>query len=268
MFPGIPGVSRKMPPPMVAAFVLTSHNHGLVLCPRLLPHVFPAQHHAGLRGSIVGRVAMSVPQEPQNCFLCNPPNDLVYARSEHAIALAGLGPLLPGYTVLGAVAHSGCAADLAEGPRQDLLSHAQRIRGTLSATFGRTLVTEHGRYPVCDFINNTSPHCYHAHFLMFPAAPDVPESDAAKHFERAESFAALADALNYARENTEYFLFSPEESRFVVFTKPREYVPQLARLLVASKLGIPLQANWRQFPRRAEACHTAANLRTVCGDEL
>ena len=46
------------------------------------------------------------------CFLCAPLKDLIFARCDSAFALTGLGPILPGYTVVAATQHSASAADV------------------------------------------------------------------------------------------------------------------------------------------------------------
>jgi len=48
------------------------------------------------------------------------------------------------------------------------------VRGLLSDRFGGCLLTEHGRMPVCHGAAGAADrHCFHAHFLMFPAAPSI-----------------------------------------------------------------------------------------------
>jgi len=96
---------------------------------------------------------------------------------------------------------------------------------------------------------------------MFPGAPNVLESEPAAHFETANTFASLEEALEYARDGGEYFLFSPSDDQCSVFTKPIKYAPQLARLLVATALGSPDRSDWRKFPKREDAVREAALLR-------
>jgi hypothetical protein len=112
----------------------------------------------------------------------------------------------------------------------------------------------------------SDPHCFHAHFLLFPGAPDL-ETTARSYFARAAYASSFEEALKMARVHPEYFLFSPDPSRFVILTRPGRLIRQFARLLVAEALGNPERANWRRFPLREEAVSTAAELRQFVTQE-
>jgi hypothetical protein len=122
-------------------------------------------------------------------------------------------------------------------------------------------MTEHGRVPACVDVSGTSdPHCYHAHFLLFPAAPPV-EEEARKRFAKAEEASTLAGAMEIAALHEEYFLLSASAESFIVLTRPGKLVRQFARLLVADALGESNLANWRRFPGLEQAVSEAAQLR-------
>jgi len=195
------------------------------------------------------------------CFLCDPASDLVYRRESSGVALAGLGPVTSGYSVVATVNHIRSAADAALGEAPDFLSFACEIRNVLIDRYGSCLLSEHGRVPVCDDVSGTTdPHCFHAHFLLFPGAPEV-ESSASGHFARVEIATSLGAALTLAQGHEEYFLLSPNSARFLVMTRPGRMIRQFVRMLVADSLGQPHLANWRAHANRDQAVAAARSLR-------
>lgn len=206
-------------------------------------------------------ITMSEWTKGEGCFLCNPDADLVYQSDCTSLALCGLGPIVKGYSVVATRRHIGSAADAAAGEATEFPTFASDIRSKLAGLYGQCLVTEHGRLPVCvDVSGTTDPHCYHAHFLMFPGAPAV-EATARSYFRKAEYASSLEEALEIARSHKEYFLVSPDPQRFVIMTRPGRLIRQFARLLVAESLGYPELANWRHHSLREDAALTAAELR-------
>jgi hypothetical protein len=203
----------------------------------------------------------------EGCFLCSPEVDLMYWSDRTSLALCGLGPVVKGYSVVAPRLHIRSAADAAAGEAFEFLAFASDVRARLSKLYGQCLLTEHGRLPVCvDVSGTTDPHCYHAHFLMFPGAPTL-EDRACSYFARVKYASSLVEALEIAQVEKEYFLFSPNPQRFVIMTRPGRLIRQFARLLVAEALGRPELANWRRYPLREEVASTAAELRSLFAKE-
>lgn len=194
------------------------------------------------------------------CFLCNPPRDLVYAESDSAFALTGLGPILPGYTVVATKMHAASAADVNEQD-SSFVPFAESIRSFLTSRFGSCLLTEHGRMPVCvGASGKADPHCFHAHFLLFPGAPAVLQ-EARRYFADEHRSDSLIRALEGAVDEKEYLLISPEPRSASILMRPGLLIPQFARKLVADAVGAPELANWRRDPKRAQAVAQADSLR-------
>lgn len=197
----------------------------------------------------------------KNCFLCNPDAGLVYKNDPAGFALCGLGPIVKGYSVVATQEHVRSAADAAARESLEFCGFVSDVRKKLESSYGPCLITEHGRLPVCiDVSGTTDPHCYHAHFLMFPRAPNI-EEEARSYFARVEYASSLDDALSLARAHEEYFLLSPSDKQFAIMTRPGKIIRQFARLLVAESLGSSDLANWRLHSLREEAASTAAELR-------
>lgn len=201
------------------------------------------------------------------CFLCEPPPDLTYRKTADGLAISGLGPLVDGYSVVAAVPHVRSAADAAAGGAPAFLPFAERVRARLIQTYGSCLLTEHGRMPVCVDSVGAERHCYHAHFLCFPAVPAV--VDAARgYFDTARELSELSSALSLARTFSEYFLLSPNPQQFFVFANQRSVPRQFARTLVAAAIGKVGEAAWQSVPRREEARDSASRLRTLFDLEI
>jgi hypothetical protein len=200
--------------------------------------------------------------EDQACFLCAPEADLIYAGNGNAFALCGLGPIVPGYSLLATKIHKPSAADaFADGT--DFLEFAEQIREFLASRYGGCLITEHGRVPVCLGQSGTSdPHCYHAHFLFFPGVPDIVEV-ASRYFPRVQTTSSLGEALTLASEAKDYFLISPNAKEAHIMSRPDRLMRQFARVLVADAVGKPKLASWRKYPDRQACTNLARHFRTL-----
>ncbi len=197
------------------------------------------------------------------CFLCNPDPDLVYWSDSENIAMCGLGPILTGYSVVATRKHVRSATDAAAGEAPTFLAFASKARAKLEISFGQCLLAEHGRVPVCvDPSGTADPHCYHAHFLLFPGAPSI-EEEAKTYFAKVRNVASLNQAMTIAAACNEYFLLSPTVQRFLVMTRPGRLIRQFVRLLVSEAMGVPELANWRIHSRREEAASMVYQLRTL-----
>lgn len=197
------------------------------------------------------------------CFLCSPNPDLLYSCDDRGIAVCGLGPLVPGYSVLAATNHIPSAADALAGSAPQFVDFVSDIRALLAHRFGRCLLTEHGRIPLC--VRNpgsTDPHCHHAHFLAFPDAPSVEET-ARGYFGRVLEASDLHEALRAVPPDEQYFLLSPEPSRVLILTQPAVFIRQFARHLVAQALDRPGAADWRQYSQLEHAKRTTVVLRMI-----
>ena len=193
------------------------------------------------------------------CFLCDPPQDLVYKTGSASFALCGLGPLTSSYSLVATKSHIPSCADAAL-QEPTLLPFLTCVRTMLEEKYGNCLLTEHGRLPVCTKTVFSDRHCYHAHFLLFPNAPAVIDA-AASFFPSVDTAQSLAAALRIARTHKEYFLLSPTPQEFFVMTQHKSLPRQFARLLVAAALGHPERADWRRHPDRSLAVAMAQELR-------
>src|SRR5208282_1634470 len=163
-------------------------------------------------------------------------------------------------SVLATKAHLASAAD-ASRIVPEFNVFAGRVRSILESAFGSCVLTEHGRIPVCvDVSGTTDPHCYHAHFLLFPGVHNI-EDRAKEYFATVESARSLADAMAIAGAHREYFLISGTCDSYQVLTRPGKLIRQFARVLVADALKVPVRANWRKYPQEEEAIRNASLLR-------
>jgi len=201
-------------------------------------------------------------EDKKSCFLCAPDADLIYAQTADWFALCGLGPLLPGYSLVTTRQHIPSAAD-AINVVTGFVNFAEQVRRALAEQYGNCVLTEHGRVPVCFDPSGTSdPHCYHAHFLLFPGAPDVSQA-ARRYFAVVQSFSDLQDALEGAAPHKDYFLVSPNSKEVHVMARPGRIIRQFARMLVADAIGEGKRANWRKFPERDRCVTSASGLRKL-----
>lgn len=200
--------------------------------------------------------------EVGDCFLCEPDEALIYWRQAPLIAMAGLGPVVNGYSVLAHERHIRSMADLPDRDLEYMTVFVARLRRELAERFGSCVITEHGRLPVCisDHEDTHDTHCYHAHFLAFPGASN-PVSYVRSYFRAATEFLTMETALGHVQGDREYFLFSPSEGSFFIMTGGLNVPRQFARLVIAISAGRPESANWRRNPNRDDALKIATELR-------
>lgn len=195
----------------------------------------------------------------EQCFLCKTPADLVFLETDNFLALAGLGPVVDGYCMLASRTHARSMADIKAARHDERDGLVKALRAHLASEYGCCLITEHGRMAICDDDLHDQ-HCYHAHFLVFPGAPDI-SSKAQSYFGSANKFANLSSALSFSANFEEYFLVSPDDSSFTVFTTPLNAPRQLARYLVAAEAGDVALADWKSVPNRQRALEIAEKFR-------
>ncbi len=206
---------------------------------------------------------MDPAQENGECFLCKPQNDLIYHSDTAAFALCGLGPIVEGYSVVATRKHARSSADLTSLEEKEFRDFAIGVRSRLMSKFSSCLMTEHGRLPVCvDHSGTSEPHCYHAHFLLFPGAGDL-EKSARSYFKKTDAFDSLSAALESTKSLEEYYLFSSTPSSFLIMTRPGRIIRQFSRYLVAESQSRPELADWRRHPLRNEAVLMAQTLREL-----
>lgn len=209
------------------------------------------------------RVTQESPSHQGDCFLCNPSHDLVFLDNQGFVALAGLGPIVEGYSLIAAKAHVTSMADIPAESHSARDAFVNLVRSRLSNQYGSCLITEHGRMGICvDNTDGLDAHCLHAHFLLFPGASDISEL-AGSYFGKSEAFGDLATALAQARHSEEYVLVSPSPTQVSVFSKPLNVPRQLARYLVAHDSKAMHLADWRSHPNLDKARSIAGVLRPL-----
>jgi hypothetical protein len=122
-------------------------------------------------------------------------------------------------------------------------------------------MTEHGRVSVCrNDDDEHDRHCFHGHALLFKSPKSI-DVEAAAYFRKKSSFSTIESALDHAASTDNYFLVSPSDASYVIFSGPLNAPRQLARTLVAFASDTPQLADWRSTPRVPEAVARASTLR-------
>lgn len=198
----------------------------------------------------------------EHCFLCNPSSNLLVRDGVHAKIIAGLGPLVRNYSVISSKEHVPSLADSLSLNNKSI-DEILFYRNIFVKEFGNTLMTEHGRVPVCvDKEDAHEGHCYHAHALIFPINYKI--NDILFSFYRnVYRTNNIHDALLHASKVDHYFMISTSLSDYTILSAPLNVPRQLARTLVANFLGVDEMSDWRQYPMQAEAEKNATSLREI-----
>lgn len=197
------------------------------------------------------------------CFLCAPESDLVFFDGLEAFALAGLGPVVPYYSVVACKAHVPSASD-AQRDGIGVIDVLRRVVGEFNRQGKRCIIAEHGRVPVCAERIGHERHCYHAHLLVFPGVA-MPTLDVSPMFGRVRHYHDLVEALTEAPNSGEYYLLSDNLEATLTYSEPLAVPRQFLRSLLAAEVGRPELADWRQNPARNAAVDYASALRRSFG---
>ena len=198
-----------------------------------------------------------------NCFLCQPDQDLVVWENDNLVALVGLGPITRNYFVVGTKDHIRSFSDTRSN--QTILHDLDKARDFLSNSGRPLLMTENGRVPVCR-TDGTSheEHCFHAHVLLFDS-PDI-KAISSSYFAERENFQSLKAAYDYSSTKEPYHLVSSSPDDYTVFTQPLNVPRQLFRALVAHTIGDEGSEDWQSHPRLDMAKSMAMETRRRLGD--
>ena len=204
------------------------------------------------------------------CFLCEQNSELEVHLStgigDNLRMIAGLGPQIDGYFVLGSRDHLRSFADA-----QDHGKYADQIeflRNQLLQKFDSVLLTEHGRVPVCrDDGDNHDAHCFHAHLLGFPESIDI-IANAKTYFSKNGRYSNLKQGMQAAASFEHYLLVSPSPTEVYVFGEPLFFPRQLVRFLIGHAINSSQDANWRAQPNREGELMNQKLLTKILADEL
>lgn len=206
----------------------------------------------------------AAPVPVDDCFLCKPAESLIVKTGKLTTIIAGLGPIVQNYCLIGSNQHDRSFADLSIN-RPDAIEELAEHRAKLESRLGPILVTEHGRVPVCRRDDDQhEQHCHHAHMLLFPLAPSI-EEPAKTFYRECRLFERISDALDFAAAADNYLLISPEPNRFLILTEPLAVPRQLSRILVAHTMGIVNLGDWRSDPNFEASTYNAQRLRLLLG---
>ncbi len=186
-----------------------------------------------------------------DCFLCTPDTQLLFSESESFYAMLGLGPIVEGYSILASKLHIPSFFDLPDHLLDEFHKFRHDVMLTLTSTFVKPIITEHGRVAACDFYDRQQhqSHCYHAHQLLFPAAVDLESRLKHDFLSGVLEFPSFEHAHHYmSRERAEYLYYEKPNSSCLIIPAPYKHIRQYFRLLVGESLGCPQRANWQRNP--------------------
>lgn len=160
-------------------------------------------------------------------------------------AVASLGALVPGWTLVLSQTHESSAARLSPHERSDLFADAEAVREFLSRRLGKAVaIFEHGA------IGPTSPTACttaHVHLHVVPVDGSAMRT-ALKSYPLKVEWADSGPSDLGAHSADEYLLFSDVPGRFVAALLPQP-VSQYFRKVMASLYGRPEEWNWRDWPQ-------------------
>ena len=191
---------------------------------------------------------MPIRQQFPGCEFCFPDRNRILFETDLFYAMLSLGPIAEGHSLLIAKSHYWCCAAVPQEEQRQFLTAKQGLAELLKEEYGPCITFEHGRTASCVDEEDGSPHettlCFHAHLHIVPTSVDLFE-DLKRYFVplQCESWDEIVE---FYERNEEYLLYEDQLGEMTVF--PGRRLPQyFLRLLLASQLGFPEKASWRQY---------------------
>lgn len=189
--------------------------------------------------------------------------------SEQFLAIAGLGPLAEGYTLLLPKEHCCSLAHLPRAQYDELEKVSLQLRRTLTRLYCPPIIFEHGPMPhrkdggiVCEGGGSCMDHA-HLHFLPWPGNTDRLASMLRKRHPW-QKISHLSELEAFAAKDMPYIFLETSPRQRWVFEAPS--VPsQYMRRLLAEALGEPEQWNWHFYPGVERVYSTVARFRSSAG---
>jgi hypothetical protein len=198
----------------------------------------------------------------QDCFLCRPMAALLVDVSQAGYAVAGLGPLTDGYTVVATHDHVQGLAAVPVEARRVYADYTMAIGSQLSKQYGGCFIIEHGNMAVCGVDDATGrAHCLHPHFLLVPDTRCSVDPFLEYFGSEHKSFGSLAEAVQYGADRGQYVLAGEISGTFYVFLPNGDLPRQFARALLAEQLELVDRASWRDTPDPAWTTRNAHAIR-------
>jgi hypothetical protein len=198
-----------------------------------------------------------------DCFLCRPNSRLLIDVSPWGYSLAGLGPMVVGYSVIATHQHVIGLKELSRTDLENYCSYAISVADILSKKHGRCLILEHGNMAVCGIDSADRAHCFHPHFLLVPndKCNTGPFDEYFK--ENKKWFKTLFEAVEYGAQQGQYVLAGTVSAGFNIYLPDGEVPRQFARGVVSEQLGLADKASWKDAPDLLLALANADELRLI-----
>lgn len=196
-----------------------------------------------------------------SCFLCAPRPEWVWAESDNFFAMAALGPVVEGMSIVATREHVRSMFDITDALVSELVEFTEAACSRIEATYGVPVhITEHGRVGLCEVVGDSyDEHCHHAHRLLFPTGASL-----ATTLNQSEIAPLVASAFSEARSKgshlTEYLYYEGPDGQIAVGTNDESTPRQFFRGVVADAIGQPHLRSWRERPRPELVDAAAARL--------
>jgi len=186
------------------------------------------------------------------CFLCNPEPQWTWHASANFRAVLGLGPVVPGYTLIAAREHLPSMLDLDADLADELREFTTEVRNELEGHWGPTVVGEHGRVAPCiaSAARRHEPHCLHAHRLVFPGHTKLDLRSSLPNV-RVLAYESSVEAEGCSWSG-QYLYVEDANRRCQVGLVQGPLPRQFLRAVVARARGQAELADWRRSPRPHE----------------
>lgn len=190
----------------------------------------------------------------------------VIINSENFTVIASFGQLTEGYLLVITKQHFASMSHIPEDYYGELEDLNTQIRKLLSASYGPTLVFEHGPMPFSESHSSAEGGgaCVdHAHLHYVPI-----NSWKRIHLHLNQNFhwrqvSKLKELTIQAIKSQPYFYIETPEHERMIYTVAPETPSQYIRRLIADAIGEPQKWNWREYPESERLISTVNRLQQL-----
>jgi diadenosine tetraphosphate (Ap4A) HIT family hydrolase len=183
-----------------------------------------------------------------NCRFCTLPERWrIVLEAPHFFVLMGLGPMVPGYSIIITREHSSCFAALPKQNLDEFVSVLGAVQESQRIVFGDSRFFEHGRNGGCLPHGHDEDLCYHAHMHVLPASVDLVAAVRVDY--ETETLDSWRQLTIQTQGGTIPYLLMQNGGSIELVLDPKRLPGRYLRTKAAEQLlGDGLYADWQAIP--------------------
>lgn len=180
--------------------------------------------------------------------------DTILIQTQEFVVVPALGPLVEGHVLIITKSHFYSMGELSKPMFDEFIALKDKVRQVLVRTYGSATAFEHGSTRILEAGTSVN----HAHCHLLPLGFNLVGEVSNHH--NGENVSDQSVLASKATKGIPYLYVENNRREARIFDAPVGLPSQYLRRLVATKLGIPSQWDWRSHPALERVTLTVAKL--------